>query len=99
MPEERYDRNYPASYLKRFRDDVRNLVKTQSGTVSINPDAVVITAALLTVAAVLKDSSAAHAELEEYSNEEIASMLGCCKRTIARKLALIRTIWNKEDEQ
>jgi DNA-directed RNA polymerase specialized sigma24 family protein len=36
---------------------------------------------------------------EEYSNEEIASMLGCCKRTVARKLALIRTIWDKEDEQ
>jgi hypothetical protein len=25
--------------------------------------------------------------------------MGCCERTIARKLALIRTIWNKEDEQ
>jgi RNA polymerase sigma factor (sigma-70 family) len=34
---------------------------------------------------------------EEYSNEEIASMLGCCARTVARKLALIRTIWDKEE--
>ena len=30
-----------------------------------------------------------------YSNEEIASLLGCCSRTIERKLALIRTIWNE----
>jgi DNA-directed RNA polymerase specialized sigma24 family protein len=35
---------------------------------------------------------------EGYSHEEIASMLGCCSRTIARKLALIRTIWNNEDK-
>jgi hypothetical protein len=26
-------------------------------------------------------------------------MLGCCTRTIARKLDLIRTIWDKEDAQ
>jgi RNA polymerase sigma factor (sigma-70 family) len=32
---------------------------------------------------------------EGYSNEEIASMLGCSERTIARKLELIRTIWNE----
>jgi DNA-directed RNA polymerase specialized sigma24 family protein len=31
-----------------------------------------------------------------YSNEEIASMLGCSPRTITRKLELIRTIWNEE---
>jgi hypothetical protein len=49
--------------FKHFRDDVRNLVKTQSGTVSINPDAVVITAALLTVAAVIKHSPAAPVKL------------------------------------
>jgi DNA-directed RNA polymerase specialized sigma24 family protein len=34
---------------------------------------------------------------EGYSNEEIASMLDCSSRTIARKLTLIRTIWSKED--
>jgi DNA-directed RNA polymerase specialized sigma24 family protein len=34
---------------------------------------------------------------EGYSNEEIASMLCCSSRTIARKLALIRTLWDKED--
>jgi hypothetical protein len=34
---------------------------------------------------------------EGYSNEEIALMLGCCVRTITRKLELIRTIWSKED--
>jgi DNA-directed RNA polymerase specialized sigma24 family protein len=33
---------------------------------------------------------------EGYSNEEIASRLGCCTRTIERKLQLIRTIWNEE---
>jgi DNA-directed RNA polymerase specialized sigma24 family protein len=33
---------------------------------------------------------------EGYLNEEIASMLGCSSRTIARKLQLIRTIWNEE---
>jgi DNA-directed RNA polymerase specialized sigma24 family protein len=36
---------------------------------------------------------------EGYSNGEIATMLGCCTRTIARKLELIRTIWSKEDAQ
>jgi DNA-directed RNA polymerase specialized sigma24 family protein len=34
---------------------------------------------------------------EEYSNEEIAAMLGCTTRTIERKLKLIRTIWSEED--
>jgi DNA-directed RNA polymerase specialized sigma24 family protein len=34
---------------------------------------------------------------EGYSNEEIATMLGCSSRTILRKLELIRTIWNEED--
>jgi DNA-directed RNA polymerase specialized sigma24 family protein len=34
---------------------------------------------------------------QHYSNEEIASMLGCCARTIGRKLELIRTIWNNGD--
>jgi DNA-directed RNA polymerase specialized sigma24 family protein len=34
---------------------------------------------------------------EGYSTQEIASKLGCCTRTIARKFELIRTIWNKED--
>jgi DNA-directed RNA polymerase specialized sigma24 family protein len=36
---------------------------------------------------------------EGFSNEEIAAMLGCCSRTIGRKLELIRTIWNKEEAQ
>lgn len=34
---------------------------------------------------------------EGYTNEEIATMLGCTTRTIERKLNLIRTIWAKED--
>jgi DNA-directed RNA polymerase specialized sigma24 family protein len=34
---------------------------------------------------------------EAYSNKEIAAMLGCCARTIARKLELIRTIWSHEE--
>ena len=34
---------------------------------------------------------------EGYSSEEIASMLGCCSRSIQRKLELIRTIWNEQD--
>ena len=34
---------------------------------------------------------------EGYSNEEIASLLLCSSRTIARKLELIRTIWNDVD--
>jgi RNA polymerase sigma factor (sigma-70 family) len=33
-----------------------------------------------------------------YSNEEIASMLGCSTRTIQRKIQLIRMIWAEEDE-
>jgi DNA-directed RNA polymerase specialized sigma24 family protein len=32
---------------------------------------------------------------EGYFNEEIAVMLGCCSRTIERKLDLIRTIWKR----
>jgi RNA polymerase sigma factor (sigma-70 family) len=34
---------------------------------------------------------------ENYSNEEIATMLGCSSRTILRKLRLIRTIWVEEE--
>ncbi len=34
---------------------------------------------------------------EGYTNEEIATMLGCKSRTIERKLKLIRTIWGEED--
>jgi DNA-directed RNA polymerase specialized sigma24 family protein len=34
---------------------------------------------------------------ENYSNEEIAMMLGCTARTVQRKLKLIRTIWGEED--
>jgi RNA polymerase sigma factor (sigma-70 family) len=33
---------------------------------------------------------------EGYSNEEIATLLGCSSRTILRKLRLIRTIWSEE---
>src|SRR5262249_10907503 len=33
---------------------------------------------------------------ENYTNEEIASMLGCSPRTIQRKLQLIRNIWREE---
>jgi hypothetical protein len=32
---------------------------------------------------------------EGYSNKEIASILGCCARTIERKLNLIRSIWDE----
>jgi DNA-directed RNA polymerase specialized sigma24 family protein len=32
-------------------------------------------------------------KMEGYSNEEIAARLGCVPRTVERKVALIRTIW------
>jgi DNA-directed RNA polymerase specialized sigma24 family protein len=32
-------------------------------------------------------------KMEGYSNEEIAAKLGCVPRTIERKVALIRTLW------
>jgi len=32
-------------------------------------------------------------KMEGYSSEEIAERLGCALRTVARQLALIRTIW------
>jgi DNA-directed RNA polymerase specialized sigma24 family protein len=35
-------------------------------------------------------------KLEGYTNEEIAGMLGCTRRTIERKLRLIRSIWDRE---
>ncbi len=34
---------------------------------------------------------------EGYTNEEIATRLGCTCRTIERKLKLIRTIWGEEE--
>jgi DNA-directed RNA polymerase specialized sigma24 family protein len=34
-------------------------------------------------------------KMEGYSNEEIAAKLGCVPRTIERKLALIRTLWEE----
>jgi len=34
---------------------------------------------------------------EGYTVDEIAAMLDCTPRTIARKLCLIRTIWAEED--
>ena len=35
-------------------------------------------------------------KMEGYSNDEIAALLDCSRRTVARKLDAIRTIWNKE---
>jgi RNA polymerase sigma factor (sigma-70 family) len=35
-------------------------------------------------------------KMEGYSNEEIAAKLGCVRRTVERKLALIRTLWSQE---
>jgi DNA-directed RNA polymerase specialized sigma24 family protein len=32
-----------------------------------------------------------------YSNDEIAARLGCARRTVARRLELIRTIWTAEE--
>lgn len=34
--------------------------------------------------------------LEGYSNDEIADRLGCARRTVARRLELIRKIWESE---
>jgi DNA-directed RNA polymerase specialized sigma24 family protein len=34
--------------------------------------------------------------LEGYSVEEVADKLGCARRSVKRKLALIRTVWEKE---
>jgi DNA-directed RNA polymerase specialized sigma24 family protein len=34
-------------------------------------------------------------KMEGYSNEEIATKLGCVPRTIERKVALIRTLWEE----
>jgi DNA-directed RNA polymerase specialized sigma24 family protein len=36
------------------------------------------------------------ARLEGYSSDEIAGRLGCARRTVARRLDLIRTIWLEE---
>jgi DNA-directed RNA polymerase specialized sigma24 family protein len=36
------------------------------------------------------------ARMEGYSNEEVASQLGCTPRTVERKLQLIRSLWEKE---
>lgn len=38
-------------------------------------------------------------KFEGYSNEEIAELLNCAPRTIERKLARIRQLWQGEDEQ
>lgn len=35
-------------------------------------------------------------KMESYANEEIADKLKCARRTVERKLALIRSIWKKE---
>jgi hypothetical protein len=34
--------------------------------------------------------------MEGYPVEEVAGRLGCAPRSVKRKLALIRTIWEKE---
>jgi hypothetical protein len=34
--------------------------------------------------------------MEGYSVEEVAAKLGCAPRSVKRKLALIRTVWEKE---
>lgn len=36
------------------------------------------------------------AKMEGYTNEEIASQLGCVVRTVERKLRVIRSLWSKE---
>jgi DNA-directed RNA polymerase specialized sigma24 family protein len=36
-------------------------------------------------------------KMEGYSNEEIAAKLGCVPRTVERKLALIRTLWEQPE--
>jgi DNA-directed RNA polymerase specialized sigma24 family protein len=40
--------------------------------------------------------SIAHWKLESFTNEEIASRLGCVERTVERKLQRIRLLWAKE---
>ena len=40
--------------------------------------------------------SFAHWKLEGFTNEEIASRLGCVERTVERKLQRIRLLWAKE---
>ena len=35
-------------------------------------------------------------KMQGYSPEEIAEKLGCVRRTVNRRLALIRTLWEKE---
>lgn len=37
--------------------------------------------------------------MEGYTNDEIADHLGCARRTVARRLELIRKIWGQEDPQ
>ena len=34
---------------------------------------------------------------EDYTNEEIAAMLGCTTRTIERKLNVIQAFWSQEN--
>ena len=37
--------------------------------------------------------------MEGYTNDEIAARLGCARRTVARRLELIRSIWSAEGSQ
>jgi DNA-directed RNA polymerase specialized sigma24 family protein len=37
--------------------------------------------------------------MEGYTNDEIADQLGCARRTIARRLELIRKTWMSFDEE
>jgi DNA-directed RNA polymerase specialized sigma24 family protein len=36
--------------------------------------------------------------MEGYTSDEIAGRLGCARRTVARRLDLIRRIWSEEGE-
>ena len=37
--------------------------------------------------------------MEGYTVDEIGERLGCAKRTVARRLDLIRQIWSKDDNE
>jgi DNA-binding CsgD family transcriptional regulator len=37
-------------------------------------------------------------KLEGYTNDEIAAKLGCARRTVERKLRVIRAVWTAQGE-